>query len=88
MQDFPLGIPPLGMIEGCDHQLPVACSLNRLGIQGRVLVRCVNPGLQPLELKAGQIVGSYAAVEEGDVHDQAWLRDGKCPEKNTWTQWG
>ena len=59
--------PLLGLIEGCDHQLPVACSLNRPGIQGRVLVRCVNPGLHPLELKAGQIIGSYMAVEEEDV---------------------
>ena len=25
--------PPLEMIEGCDHQLPVACSLNRLAPQ-------------------------------------------------------
>ena len=73
--------PTLRMIESCDHQLPVACSLNRSGIQGRVLVRCVNPGLQPLELKAGQIIGSYTAVKEDNVQDQAWLRNGEVPRE-------
>ena len=41
----------------------------------------MNPGLQPLELKAGQIIGSYTAVEEEDVQDQAWLRDGEVPRE-------
>ncbi|XP_067945087.1 uncharacterized protein [Watersipora subatra] len=63
---------PMGLIEGSDPHLPVACSLNRPGEGGDVTIRCLNPGRQPIELGAGHVIGSYTAVEEEDIQTDLW----------------
>lgn len=62
----------MGIIEGCNLQLPIACSLNKSVLQGKVMIRCINVGTQPIELKAGQLIASYTAVSEKDIQIQEW----------------
>ena len=58
-----------GIIEGQAEgtELMIAASLVEPDDKGRVLLRCINPSDQPLELKAGSVVGEWTAVAEEDV---------------------
>ena len=58
---------PLGVIEGQKDGLPVAASLNRPGVQGRTVTRCLNLTDQPMRLKAGTTIGTFTGVEEKQV---------------------
>ena len=60
---------PLGVIEGRKDGLPVAASLNRPGVQGRTVTRCLNLTDQPTRLKAGTTIGTFTGVEEKQVED-------------------
>ena len=57
------------MIEGQTGDLLVATSLNRPGVQGRVIARCMSIANQPVRLKVGAAKGPYTGVEEGQVED-------------------
>ena len=63
---------PVGMIEGSDLHIPVAYSLNQPGDKGDVAAQCLNPENHPIELAAGHVIGSYTAIEEGDVQTELW----------------
>ena len=58
------------MIEGQTGDLLVATNLNRRGVQGRVIVRCMNLANQPVRLKAGSTKSPFTGMEEGQVEDQ------------------
>ena len=58
---------PVGLIEGKADGLCLATSVNRPDHQGRVMVRCLNPANQPLQVKAGTTIGVYTSVDEGDI---------------------
>ena len=60
--------PPVGMIEGYQDQLLSATSHNIPDQDRRVMVRYINPGVQPQTLRAGCIMGSYTGVEDNDIH--------------------
>jgi hypothetical protein len=59
--------PPLGMVEGLAEALPLANSVNRPDQQGRLLVRCLNPTSEPIQIPAGSTVGTYTVVEDSDI---------------------
>ena len=61
---------PLGMVEALPEGVPVATSLNRPNQQGQLVVRCLNPSEQPIELKSGTVIGTYTSVEEQEVEDR------------------
>ena len=58
---------PVGLIEGKTDGLCLATSVNRPDHQGRVMVRCLNPAGQPLQVRAGTTVGIYTSIEEKDI---------------------
>ena len=57
----------MGVIEGGSNELLTASSLNQPDTSGRVRVRCLNPGLETLQLKAGTKVGVFTPTEEMEV---------------------
>ena len=81
---------PIGIIEEHTDGPPVATSLNRPGIQGRVIARCLNLTNQPMRLKAGATIGSFTGVEEKQVDDlqpltsKIFLRQRETMYQNTW----
>ena len=50
---------PLGVIEGQTDGLPIATSLNRQGVRGKMVARCLNLTNQPMMLKAGTTIGTF-----------------------------
>ena len=60
---------PVGVIEGQTDGLPVATSLNRPGVRGKMVARCLNLTNQPMTLKAGATIGTFTGVEEEQVED-------------------
>ena len=61
---------PLGLIESCPGERPLAASLNRPGPKGGVTARCLNLMNQPYHLQAGSVVGSYTRVKDHQVDDK------------------
>ena len=70
---------PTGLDRRADG-LCLATSVNQPDPQGKVMVRCLNPANQPLQMKAGTVVGVYTSIAEGDI-SQAEPLDG-CPEQH------
>ena len=60
---------PLGAIEGQTNGLPIATSLNRPGVYGKLVARCLNLTNQTMKLKAGTTTGTFTGVEEKQVED-------------------
>ena len=60
---------PVGVIERQTDGLPVATSLNRPGVRGKMVARCLNLTNQPMTLKAGATIGTFTGVEEEQVED-------------------
>jgi len=61
------GISELGVVEGAHNRIQIANSLNRLVMHGKILVHCVNPFTEVVNLSAGSMVGKFHSVREGDV---------------------
>ena len=59
--------PELGMVEGTDKEILLAASINRPGIDGRIVLRCLNVSDRPIAVKAGQVLGTYQGIEDTDV---------------------
>ena len=64
---------PVGMVEPLPGGVLLATSLNQPNQKGQLLVRCLNPTDQPLELKSGTAIGTYTGVEEEEVNDHPSL---------------
>ena len=58
-----------GVIEGQIDGLSVVTSLNRFGVYGKVVVRCLNVIGQFIRFKVGIIIGIFIGVEERQVED-------------------
>ena len=58
---------PVGIVEALPGGVPLATSLNQPNEKGQLLVRCLNPTDQPLELKNGTAIGTYTGVEDEEV---------------------
>ena len=69
---------PLGLVEALPGGVPLAASLNQPDEKGHLLVRCLNPSKQPVELKMGRVLGTYTGVEVGEVDDKPSLEDPVC----------
>ena len=54
---------PLGLVEALPEGVPLATSLNQPNEKGQLVVRCLNPSKQPLELKSGAVIGNYTGIE-------------------------
>ena len=52
------------MIEDIEDGSLLASSLNQPDGKGQVVVRCINVTNEPLEIRAGMILGMFAEVEE------------------------
>ena len=61
---------PLGLVEALPEGVPLATSLNQPDEKGQLVVRCLNPSKQPLELKSGAVICTYTGVEAQKVQDQ------------------
>ena len=61
---------PMGLIEGKTDGLLLASSLNCPDSHGKVMIRCMNPASQPLQIRAGTTVGTYTAVDRTDVSEE------------------
>ena len=62
----------IGFIEGLlgvDDGVVVAATLDRPQLKREVTVQCMNLGTEPLELKAGTIIGISQPIEEDQVED-------------------
>ena len=57
----------MGLIEGRKDGLCLATNVNHPDYQGKVMVRCLNPASQPLQMKAGTTIGVYTSIDEQDV---------------------
>ena len=69
---------PMGIVEALPDGVLLAASLSRPDDKGRLLVRCLNPTKQPVELRCGTVVGTYTGVEEDEVDDQPSLEAPAC----------
>ena len=49
--------------------MPIATSLNRPGVRGKMVARCLNLTNQSMTLKAGATIGTFTVVEEEQVED-------------------
>ena len=54
---------PEGIIESLSDKVVLASSVNRPGVKGAVLVQCLNPTSQPLELPAGTTIGTFTSMD-------------------------
>ena len=61
---------PVGLVEALPEGVPLAASLNQPNDKGQVLVRCLNPSGEPIELRSRTVVGTYTGVEEAEVESQ------------------
>ena len=60
---------PVGLVEALPEGVPLAASLNQPNDKGHLLVRCLNPSGQPIELRSGTVIGTYTGVEDDEVND-------------------
>ena len=60
---------PEGIIESLSDKVVLASSVNRPGVKGAVIVRCLNPTSQPLELPAGTTIGTFTSIDQQDISD-------------------
>ena len=60
---------PVGLVEALPEGVPLAASLNQPNDKGHLLVRCLNPSGQPIELRSGTVIGTYTGVEHDEVND-------------------
>ena len=60
---------PEGLIESLSDQVVLANSINRPSARGDVIVRCINPTNQPLELAAGLTIGTFTSIDPQDITD-------------------
>jgi len=61
------GIPDLGVVEGTHGAIRLANNLNQLDCQRELLVQCINPFMEPVQLSAGVLVGKYHSIQKADV---------------------
>jgi len=54
----------LGVVESAHTRIQLAHSLNRLIEQGEILVQCVNPFSEAVELPSGSVLGRFHSVQE------------------------
>ena len=58
---------PEGLIENLSNQVVLANSINRPGAKGDVIVQCLNPTNQPLELAAGLTIRMFTSIDQQDI---------------------
>ena len=56
-------------MESLSDQVVLANSINRPSARGDVIVRCINPTNQPLELAAGLTTGTFTSIDSQDITD-------------------
>jgi len=61
------GIASLGVVRGTHGVIQLANSLNWLDCRKALLVQCINPFTEPVQLSAGALVGKYRSIQEADV---------------------
>ena len=76
---------PEGLIESSSDKVVLASSINRPGEKGSVLVRCMNPTNQPLELPAGTTIGTFTSIDQTDVSEGESKQGGAVRRtRETW----
>jgi len=60
-------ISVLGVVEGAHARIQLASSLNRLTERGEILVQCVNPFSEVVNLPPGSMLGHFHFVQEEDI---------------------
>jgi len=60
-------IASLRVVEGTHRAIRLANSLNRLDCRQELLLQCINPFTEPVQLSAGVLVGKYHSIQEADV---------------------
>jgi len=60
-------IAGLGVVKGTHGAIRLANSLNWLDCRRELLVQCINPSTEPVQLLAGALVGKYHSIQEEDV---------------------
>jgi len=60
-------ISSLGVVESTHTGVQLARSLNRLCRRGEILVQCVNPFPEAVNLPSGSILGHFHSVQEGNI---------------------
>ena len=53
-----------GVIEGGNEPILLATTVNKPGQKGLVLLQCLNPTDQTVELKAGSVVGRWSTIQD------------------------
>jgi len=79
-------ISGLGVVEGAHDRIELASSLNQLTPRGEILVQCINPFMESVELPVGSMVGRFHFVQEGDVGPSLdKTMDNSCrPQQGGW----
>jgi len=57
----------LGFVEGTHAKIRLASSLNQLTERGEILVQCVNPFTESVDIPSGSLLGRFHTVQEEDV---------------------
>ena len=65
---------PEGLIKSLSDQVVLANNINRPSARGDVIVRCINPTNQPLELAAGRTIGTFTSIDPQDITDDEGRR--------------
>lgn len=58
---------PVGAVSGNGKDWKMASSVNQPDHKGRLMVRCLNPSDEPIQLRSGLCVGRYYGLEENEV---------------------
>ena len=58
---------PEELIESLSDQVVLANSINQSGLKGDMIVRCINPTKQLLELAARLTIGTFTSISQQDT---------------------
>ena len=67
---------PKGLIKILNDQVVLANSSNQPGAKGDVIVRCINPINQPLELAAELTIEAFTSIDQQDITEDGGRRVG------------
>ena len=54
----------------------LANSINQPGIKGNMIVRCINPTNQLLELAASLTIGAFTSIDQQDIKENKGIQPG------------
>ena len=65
-----------GIIKSASDKVVLSNSVNRPGVKGAVIVQCLNPTSQPLELPAETPIGTFISIDQQNISENKSGQEG------------